>query len=72
MWPSCFERHLRRIFFDDETEGIVVHNMAVGATSVDVTTMILEYELLPGELLSPVDVVMLAHALNHASMAKCV
>ena len=46
--------------------------MAMGATSVDVATMILEYELLPGELLSPVDVVMLAHALNHASMAKCV
>jgi hypothetical protein len=37
--------------------------MAVGATTIDVATMILEYEMLPDDLLSP-DVVLLAHSAN--------
>ncbi|KAL7510385.1 hypothetical protein ACHAXN_007315 [Cyclotella atomus] len=66
-WPSRLERHLRQLFFNDPTvPGIVVYNMAVGATTVDVATMILEYGLLPDDLLSP-DVVLLAHSTNDAN-----
>ncbi|KAL7487275.1 hypothetical protein ACHAW6_012870 [Cyclotella cf. meneghiniana] len=69
-WPSRLERHLRQIFFNNpEVPGILVYNMAVGATSVDVAAMILEYELLPGDLLSP-DVILLAHSPNDANMLK--
>lgn len=66
-WPSRLERHLRQIFFNDpRIPGVVVYNMAVGATSVDVATMILEYGILPADLLSP-DVVLLAHSPNDAN-----
>ena len=41
--------------------------MAVGATTVDVATMILQYGLLPEELLQP-DVVLLAHSPNDANL----
>ncbi|KAL3787197.1 hypothetical protein HJC23_010207 [Cyclotella cryptica] len=69
-WPSRLERHLRQMFFNDpDVPGILVYNMAVGATSVDVATMILEYEMLPGDLLSP-DVILLAHSPNDANMLK--
>lgn len=67
-WPSRLERHLRQLFFNDvNVPGVTVYNMAVGATSVDVATMILEYELLPDDVLSP-DVVLLAHSPNDANM----
>ena len=66
-WPSRLERHLRQLFFNDASiPGIVVYNMAVGATTVDVATMILEYDMLPDDLLSP-DVVLLAHSPNDAN-----
>lgn len=66
-WPSRLERHLRQLFFNDPNEpGVVVYNMAVGAVAVDVATMILEYGLLPNDLLSP-DIVLLAHSPNDAN-----
>jgi hypothetical protein len=67
-WPNRLERHLRQLFFNDHTvPGVIVDSMASGGVSIDIATMVLEYQLVSMDLLTP-DIMLFAHSPNDANL----